>query len=122
MFEDGASNPRHLSTAAYLALARAAALRGARRNGVPARRVRVEFPRGSFAPSRVEVTASGEARVPLGDRPARGQIPFEASAAAEIAPDVDAAYGMPTHGSGGGYDGPLAYRMGKPMQARLSPL
>ena len=23
---------------------------------------------------------------------------------------------MPTHGSGGGYDGPLAYRMGKPMR------
>ena len=24
--------------------------------------------------------------------------------------------GMPSHGSGGGYDGPLAYRMGKPMR------
>jgi hypothetical protein len=26
------------------------------------------------------------------------------------------AFGMPTHGTGGGYDGPLAYRMGKPMR------
>jgi hypothetical protein len=39
----GAPNPRRLSNAAYLSLARAAALRGARRNGVPARGVRVEF-------------------------------------------------------------------------------
>jgi hypothetical protein len=28
---------------------------------------------------------------------------------------------MPSHGSGGGYDGPLAYRMGKPMQSRWNP-
>ena len=41
---------------------------------------------------------------------------MKASATAEIAPDLNVAYGMPTHGSGGGYDGPLAYRMGKPMR------
>ena len=33
--KDGAPNPRHLSNGAYLALARAAAMRGARRNSGP---------------------------------------------------------------------------------------
>ena len=39
LLENGVPNPRHLSNDAYLALARPAALRGARRNGVPAARV-----------------------------------------------------------------------------------
>jgi hypothetical protein len=116
VFENGLPNPRHLSNAAYLALARAAALRGARRNGVAGERVRVNFPGAGFAPTRIEVATRGDARVTLGDRRTRERIPVEASATAEIAPDLGAALGMPTHGSGGGYDGPLAYRMGKPMR------
>ena len=44
LLENGAPNPRHLSHAGYLALARAAALRGARRNGVRRGRVDVSFP------------------------------------------------------------------------------
>src|SRR5918998_2065258 len=57
----GVPNPRHLSTAAYLALARVAAQRGARNNGLPsallegspargrrAARVAVSFPGGGF--------------------------------------------------------------------------
>jgi Transglycosylase SLT domain/D-alanyl-D-alanine carboxypeptidase len=116
VFENGLPNPRHLSNAAYLALARAAALRGARRNGVAGPRVRVSFPGAGFAPTRVEVAASGEARVTLGDRGAGERIAVEAGAAAEIAPDLNVALGTPSHGSGGGYDGPLAYRMGKPMR------
>ena len=56
VFENGLPNPRHLSNEEYLALARAAALRGARRNGVAASRVRVDFPAGGFAPTQVEVT------------------------------------------------------------------
>jgi Transglycosylase SLT domain/D-alanyl-D-alanine carboxypeptidase/Putative Flp pilus-assembly TadE/G-like len=116
VFENGLPNPRHLSNAAYLALARAAALRGARRNGVAGERVRVNFPGSGFAPTRIEVATSGDARLTLGDRRARERIPVEASASAEIAPDLNVAFGMPTHGSGGGYDGPLAYRMGKPMR------
>jgi Transglycosylase SLT domain/D-alanyl-D-alanine carboxypeptidase len=115
VFENGLPNPRHLSNAAYLALARAAALRGAHRNGVAAGRVRVSFPGAGFAPTRIEVASAGEARVTLGDR-RRERIPVQASAAAEIAPDLNVAFGMPSHGSGGGYDGPLAYRMGKPMR------
>ena len=116
LFENGLPNPRHLSNEQYLALARAAAMRGARRNGVAASRVAVVFPAEGFATTRIEVSTSGEARVPLGERPARERIPVRASATAEIAPDLGVAYGMPTHGSGGGYDGPLAYRMGKPMR------
>jgi hypothetical protein len=116
VFENGLPNPRHLSNEQYLALARAAALRGARRNGVAASRVEVDFPAADFAPTQIEVSTSGEARVRLGERPARERIPVAARATAEIAPDLNVAFGMPTHGTGGGYDGPLAYRMGKPMR------
>jgi hypothetical protein len=116
VFENGLPNPRHLSNEQYLALARAAALRGARRNGVAAGGVRVDFPAAGFAPTEIEVTASGQARVRLGDRPQAQRIAVKASATAEIAPDLNVAYGMPAYGSGGGYSGPLAYRMGKPMR------
>ena len=114
VFENGLPNPRHLSNEQYLALARVAALRGARRNGVAPGRVEVDFPAAGFAPTRIEVSASGEARLRLGER--REAIPVKASATAEIAPDLNVAFGRPTHGSGGGYEGPLAYRMGKPMR------
>ena len=50
VFENGLPNPRHLSNEEFLALARAAALRGARRNGVAVGRVRVEFPAGGLRP------------------------------------------------------------------------
>jgi hypothetical protein len=47
----------------------------------------------------------------------RGEpVPVKARAVAEIAPDLNIPLGMPAFGSGGGYDGPLAYRMGKPMR------
>lgn len=120
VFENGLPNPRHLSNQQYLALARAAALRGARRNGVPASRVEVNFPAAGFAPTRIEVNTSGESRLRLGERRARERIPVQASATAEIAPDLNVAFGMPTHGSGGGYDGPLAYRMGNPNPCLFS--
>src|SRR5215207_3299666 len=55
VLEGGVRNPRHLSNAAYLALARAAALRGAVRNGVEGRGVEVTFPRSDLAPTRVTV-------------------------------------------------------------------
>jgi len=112
--EGGIPNPHHLSNAEYLAMARAAALRGARRNGVPPHRVEVSFPGALFAPTRVAVSVHGEAEVRLPTRARRERVEVRARAAAEIAPDLGASFGMPTHGSGGGYDGPLAYRMGKP--------
>ncbi len=127
LLENGAPNPRHLSNAGYLALARAAAVRGARRNGVRPGRVDLSFPGAGFAPTRVTVTVRGEALIGLpGERrratrvggagQARRAVPVRARATAELAPDLGAAFGMPGHGSGGGYDGPLAYRQGKPMR------
>jgi D-alanyl-D-alanine carboxypeptidase len=115
VFENGLPNPRHLSNEQYMELARAAALRGTRRNGVSASHVEVSFPAGGFAPTRIEVSVRGEASLRLGER-RRERIPVQARVTAEIAPDLNVAFGMPTHGSGGGYDGPLAYRMGKPMR------
>jgi len=112
--EDGIPNPQHLTNEAYLSLARAAALRGARRNGVQPQLVGVEFRASGFAPTRVTVAVRDEADVTLsGDRPHR--IEVRARATAEIAADAGGV-GMPSQASGGGYSGPLAYRQGKPMR------
>jgi hypothetical protein len=116
VLESGTPNPRYLSQGAYLARARAAALRGGRRNGVRLRAADVSFPGGSFAPTRVAVVARGEARLRIGGERRRRSLQVQARAAAELSPDSGAAFGMPAFGSGGGYDGPLAYRMGKPMR------
>jgi D-alanyl-D-alanine carboxypeptidase/Putative Flp pilus-assembly TadE/G-like len=119
---NGLPNPRHLPLPVYLALARRAAVRGARRNGVDLSGVDVGFPGGGFAPTRVAVSVRGVAlvrtRLDDGRRGTRAgeEVPIRARAAAEITPDLGAALGMPAFGSGGGYDGPLAYRMGKPMR------
>jgi Transglycosylase SLT domain/D-alanyl-D-alanine carboxypeptidase len=115
---NGLPNPRHLPLPVYVALVRRAAVRGARRNGVEVRGADVSFPGGGFAPTRVAVRVRGIARVRVkqsgGGRGER--VPVEARAVAEIAPDLNIPLGMPSVGSGGGYDGPLAYRMGKPMR------
>jgi soluble lytic murein transglycosylase-like protein len=96
-------NSRHLTKTSYLALGRAAAERVARSNG--ARRVRVSFPDAeTFAPVRVRVVASRQVR----------DVDLRAQAEAELAPP--SADGLPAFGAGGGYDGPLAYRQGKPMR------
>jgi hypothetical protein len=106
-------NPRHLEQDAYLALARAAAVRGGRRNGVRVRPADVRFPGDGFAPTRVTVRVRGVARVRVnGDH--HGQIPVRATATAELSPGPGS--GVPASASGGGYDGPLAYRQGKPMR------
>jgi len=122
MLPNGLPNPRHLPLPVYLARATIAAVRGGRRNGVTVRPWDVSFPGGGFAPTRVKVSVRGEARLRLhpSERPrARGDgrtVAVEASAAAELTPSLGAGIGMPAFGSGGGYDGPLAYRMGKPMR------
>ena len=123
----GVPNPRHLSTPAYLALARAAAQRGARRNGVPsallegspaagrrAARVAVSFPGGGFAPTRVAVAirGGGDVRLAAGRRPDR--IDVEARATAELIPAGD--LGPSGLADGGGYDGPFARRQGERMR------
>jgi D-alanyl-D-alanine carboxypeptidase-like protein/putative Flp pilus-assembly TadE/G-like protein len=115
LLPNGLPNPRHLSNAAYLALARTAARRGAVRNGLRARAVAVHFPGVGFAPTRVTVRVRGEAPVRAAgdDRPRA--VAVAARATAELAPDISA-LGMPANASGGGYSGPLAYRQGKPMR------
>jgi hypothetical protein len=117
VLEGGIPNPRHLSNAAYVALARVAALRGARRNGVPPGQVEVSFPDGRFPPLRIAVMLRGEAEVhlPGSRRSSRDPIEVRARATAEIAPAGGGA-AMPGVASGGGYSGPLAYRQGKPMR------
>src|SRR5215207_6206007 len=112
--EDGVPNPRHLSNGAYLSLARAAALRGARRNGASAQGVVVEFRDGGFAPTRVTVALRGETNVRLSSDREDG-VEVRARATAEIAPQSGDPW-MPAEASGGGYSGPLAYRQGKPMR------
>ena len=111
-------NPRHLPLPVYLALVRRAAVRVARRNGVEVSGADVSFPGGGFAPTRVAVRVRGVARVRVKQEAGgRGQgVRVEAHAATEIGPDLNVPLGMPAFGSGGGYDGPLAYRMGKPTR------
>jgi hypothetical protein len=111
--ESGAQNPRHLSKAAYLGLARAAALRGGARNGVRVRAADVGFPGGSFAPSRVTVAVRGAAplALPAPDGRRVHRLAVRARATAELAPPAE----LPV-AEGGGYRGPLAYRQGKPMR------
>ena len=111
---DGSLNPAHLAKAAYLDRASAAAVDAARRNGVDAGRLRVEFPDlGSFAPLRVraQVTAELETAGALPD------LPVDAEAEAEASPPSAAATGAaPEVASGGGYSGPLVYRQGEGMR------
>jgi Putative Flp pilus-assembly TadE/G-like len=116
----GIPNPRHLSTSAYLALARAAAHRGARRNGAESARLDVVFPDAGFAPTRITVSLRGAAavRVAAGRRPDR--IDVQARATAELVPDGD--LGLAGLADRGGYHGPLAYRQGKPTPYLFSPL
>jgi hypothetical protein len=104
---DGAPNPRHLTRDAYLALARDAAERVASANG--AEHARAGFPDGSsFAPVRIRVSTRAVVEVRRGEE--RRELPIAVAAEAELAPvSLDVA-------TGGGYDGPLAYRQGKPMR------
>jgi hypothetical protein len=135
--EPDVPNPRHLEDAEYRERAVAAAIRGAERNGVRLHGTQVSFGGTGFAPTRVTVSVLGKAHVQLGGdaralggTPARsggdsrvrsasrrgdsGRLPIRARATAELLPDAGA--GLPGHASGGGYDGPLAYRQGKPMR------
>jgi hypothetical protein len=103
----GRPNPRHLEKEAYVALGRAAAVRVAAANGSP--RPAVSFPdAATFAPVRVRVAV--ERGVDIAGRTVR----MRADAEAELAPP--ASVGPAAFGSGGGYDGPLAHRQGKPMR------
>ncbi len=108
---DHRANPQYLEKAQYLALGRAAAAGTARANGAP--RARVSFPdEDSFGPVRIEVRVARRFRVGTGD--ARRTVRLEAASVAELAPPAGA--GFPDVATGGGYDGRLAYRQGRPTR------
>jgi len=117
LLETGVPNPRHLSQAEFVARARAAAVRAGRRNHVPVNARDVSFPRG-LAPTRVTVRVNDEVQVRVGSRRGGTHRPVRvrAQATAELSPPGTGETGMPAYASGGGYSGPLAYRMGKPMR------
>jgi hypothetical protein len=111
----GVPNPRHLERAAYLDTARAAAVRGAARNGGTLAAADVRFPDGSsFAPTQVSVGVRDQASVRISARGpgAHRHVPVEAEATAELSPGTSSAPAP----SEGDYSGPLAYRQGKPMR------
>jgi hypothetical protein len=113
----GVPNPRHLDVGRYLALARAAAGAGARRNGLGVRAGDVTFPDGrSFAPTRIAVTITDRAAVGIdgAHRGARSRVGVRARAEAGL---TGAGGAPPAFAGGDGeYRGPLAYRQGKPMR------
>ncbi len=112
----GAPNPRHLSEAAYRELARTAAVRAGRSNDIVLSKADVGFPGATFAPTRVSVAVRGSkpVRIKGAGRRAVRRVEVRARAEAELSPVGPA--GMPATASGGGYEGPLAYRNGKPMR------
>jgi hypothetical protein len=108
---DGRPNQRHLDRDEYLAGGRAAAERVAEANGASDAVVR--FPDGdSFAPVRIRVTVRETVEVRRNDARRRFQVAAEAEA--ELAPP--GTDGLPAFAAGGGYDGPLSYRQGKPTR------
>jgi hypothetical protein len=113
----GLPNPRHLDVGRYLALARSAALAGARRNGAAIAPSDVRFPdAGSFAPTRIAVRIRDRAEVRIGADRGTGRRTVRVRASAE-AGLTGAGGAMPTvTGGDGEYSGPLAYRQGKPMR------
>jgi hypothetical protein len=106
---DGRPNALRLARTAYLALAREGAVATARRNG--AERIAVSFPDGTdAAPTRIRVVVRDPAVVEIAGR--RRSAPVVAVAEAEIAPGATLADAP----GPGDYQGPLAYRQGKPMR------
>jgi soluble lytic murein transglycosylase-like protein len=104
---EGRPNPRHLDRAGYLELARGAALRVAKDNG--AGQAAVGFPdEESFAPVRIRVGV--RELVEVRRNGARRRTAVAVAAEAEVAPAIL------DEVASGGYDGPLAYRQGKPMR------
>jgi Transglycosylase SLT domain/D-alanyl-D-alanine carboxypeptidase/Putative Flp pilus-assembly TadE/G-like len=111
LMPNGLPNPRHLSKAAYLTRARAAALDVAAGNGVARGRVRISFPdAGAFAPVRVEAAVAAELAL-AGERTV-----VEASAVAEAGVASDGAETASRMATGGGYGGPLVFRQGEGMR------
>ncbi|HWB69323.1 MAG TPA: transglycosylase SLT domain-containing protein [Solirubrobacterales bacterium] len=106
----GGVNPMHIEKADYLLRARAAALEAGHGNGVGPERLQISFPdRSSFAPVRVKAVVLAHVLAGTGAWRTRASAVAEASAPSAMG-------GMPPTASGGGYEGPLAYRQGEGMR------
>jgi hypothetical protein len=64
--------------------------------------------------------ARGEVRVRVGGARRRRRVAVPARATPELSPSSEAALDSAANGTGGGYEGPLAYRMGKPMRPEVA--
>jgi hypothetical protein len=107
----GRPDPAHLEKDAYLQRGRDAAEQTARANGIDA--PAISFPdAASFAPVRIRI--AGNRRIEVVRNRAHRAVTLRAAAVAELAPP--GAEGLPVGASGAGYDGPLAFRQGKPMR------
>src|SRR3954452_21736860 len=118
LLPDGLPNPMYMSKPQYLALARAAAVSAAVRNGTRLAIGDVTFPDLlSFAPTRVRVKLRRTTQLGLPSFGGRksGTVPVTASATAAIMASAGAGALVSALG-GGGYSGPLALRQGKPMR------
>src|SRR4051795_758603 len=83
----GVPNPNHLSLSAYLAMARAAAVRGGRANEVRVDPDDVHFPEaGSFGPTRVSVGVRDEGEVRVAQEEPSRSVAVSARATAELTP------------------------------------
>lgn len=101
---DEAPNPRHLEKSEYLAIGSAAARQVAAANG--AANAAISFPDAdSIAPLRVRVVVKEVVEV------GKAKAAILATAEAQLGTSAQIGFA-----SGGGYDGPLAYRQGKPMR------
>ncbi len=125
-FANGLPNPLHLSASRYRDRAKATALRSARANGARARIQSVQLGSESIqlisgsAPTIVTVKTERRhaVQVPAGDAAgSRKSVRVTATATAGLRFSFDALPDPnPRNASGGGFDGPLAYRQGKPMR------
>jgi transglycosylase-like protein with SLT domain/D-alanyl-D-alanine carboxypeptidase-like protein len=128
--EPGIPNPHHISTAQYMLRARLTAIGAASRNGARVTVRDVTFPAAgagpavarlaagaaaAFAPTRVRVAVRGTTRVLVGVDGGPRTVHVKARATAEITPSLGGP-AQPPQAGGGGYQGPLAYRTGKPMR------
>lgn len=111
---NGAPNPLHMSNAQFRSRAQAAARRELRRAGAPLIGSSVRL---SGIPHPTTVTVRTSKRRKLDVVGTSRSVAIRARSAAKLTFDIGAmAPARPGTASGGGYDGPLAYRQGKPMR------
>lgn len=116
---DGAPDSMHMEKDEYLQRARQAAVKYASANDAALSMKDVSFPdEESLAPISVKVKVRDRVDIATapGARGGRSTIKVASAATAELSPVGLYGSGMEGMASGGGYNGPLAYRQGRPMR------